>query len=300
MQQYPPAATVANADSLARPSSAIDAATMGLYGTDGVFYGSVLGIGSRLAVTAGHHFRTTVDFIDFYKLRVRHGVDRWVRINYWTKDPANDVMFMWTEDEVPCVPLRSCMPPVGCLVNTRYISPAAPYELALSPATVVASSATTCQASGSVTTFGASGAPVVCSYGDRVVGIHLAVSDESPDGVNVSEFVTSRCIVQYLVTNGFDPSDAAASNFEEAPAVPSAKEKERLLARAAKHKAKEKAAKGKAADKARAAKLREKAKAQQAKQRAKAAVAKASAKAASAEKAAKAKAKMLKLKKKKK
>lgn len=190
------------------PSEEIRRATFTLL-LGGQFAGTALAVGPRLVVTAGHHFRVTAD--DPGQLRLRNDFHRakgrgGAGVAYVQKDRVRDLMLLWPEEDLPFVTVRAYSGVLGARVATAYCTPHPPHrDLVVSPGQVCHVSDVLCRSLGTVTTQGASGAPVIDSYGDRVVGLHLSVSDSGPGGSWVSEFAPARSIVGLLRDAAADP-----------------------------------------------------------------------------------------------
>ena len=201
----PPAGELALA-----PSEAVRQATFTLWYGD-QYAGTAIAVGARLVITAGHHFMTTTG--DAGMLSLRSSVVKTkkpragVGIAFAQKSVQYDVLLLWPEEDLPFVPIYALTPDVGLRVVTAYASPIAPHEdLVVSPGTVRDVSPRLCRSLGTVTTAGASGAPVLDSYGERIVGMHLSVSDSAPDGTWMSEFVPAATIVELLAQADADPA----------------------------------------------------------------------------------------------
>uniref|UniRef100_A0A7S1QNZ2 Serine protease n=1 Tax=Neobodo designis TaxID=312471 RepID=A0A7S1QNZ2_NEODS len=206
-----------------RVSSEVRAATFTLF-YDDQFAGTAVAIGPRLIVTAGHHFKTTQNDPGLLRLTSPGHRGRKagaVGVAYVQKDRHRDIMIMWPEEDVPYTTLRGYRPVVGSRVLTLYASPREPHQkLVESPGTVNSTTEKLCRSLGTVTTQGASGAPVLDSYGDSVVGLHLSVSDSAADGSWVSEFVPSAAVVDMLRDAKVDPAVPYRVEDEEKASPP--------------------------------------------------------------------------------
>jgi hypothetical protein len=224
------------AEFMLTPSKEVREATFTLL-YDGEFAGTALAVGPRLVITAGHHFKVSQQDVGLLTLHNAAFVSKrkqGVGIAYVQKDQGHDLLLLWPEEDLPCVRVHRLRPMPGARVATVYSSPKAPHrELITSPGQVYSTTEKLCRSRGTVTTQGASGAPVIDSYGERIVGIHLSVSDIGLAGTWVSEFVPADRVVQLLLNAHADPYRPYRVEEEEAP-----KRKAAAAAAAAKEKAK--------------------------------------------------------------
>jgi hypothetical protein len=205
-----------------RVSAGIRAATFTLF-YDEQFAGTAFAVGPRLVMSAGHHFKTSQNDPGLLRLHAEGHRGKkeggTVGVAYVQKDRFRDLLIMWPEEDVPFVPLRGWLPGVGSRVLTLYASPRPPHKkLVESPGTVSTVGDRLCRSHGTVTTQGASGAPVVDSFGEYVIGLHISVSNSAADGSWVSEFAPSAAVVDMLCDAGVDPAVPYRVEDEE-PAV---------------------------------------------------------------------------------
>nr|CCC89760.1 conserved hypothetical protein [Trypanosoma congolense IL3000] len=160
------------------------------------FLGTCFAIAPRVLISAGHHYSVTKDFTDHFNIRDAHNDDVIVA-TYLSKDRAHDVLIIWVQRDLRCVPLRGFLPPVHARVVTVWLSTKVPHDPILSPSVVIESGADGCLAKGTVSMTGSSGAPVVDFFGDHVVGMHL--TSNTRNGSRVSGFLPARTILSILI-----------------------------------------------------------------------------------------------------
>jgi hypothetical protein len=228
------------AEFMLTPSKEVREATFTLL-YDGEFAGTALAVGPRLVITAGHHFKVSQQDVGLLTLHNAAFVSKrkqGVGIAYVQKDQGHDLLLLWPEEDLPCVRVHRLRPMPGARVATVYSSPKAPHrELITSPGQVYSTTEKLCRSRGTVTTQGASGAPVIDSYGERIVGIHLSVSDIGLAGTWVSEFVPADRVVQLMLNAHADPYRPYRVEEEEAPKRKAAAAAATAAAAAAKKKA---------------------------------------------------------------
>ena len=184
-----------------RPTDAVVEALMALT-VDSAFVGNCIAVTGQIVLTAGHHFNSNKDDPSRFAVVTRKG--EVFSCEYALKNTKFDVAIFWVTStaRLPCVPLRGFRPPVGCQVATVWLNMLPPHhDLLVTPAVVMSSEKGLCQARGSVTVQGSSGAPVVDSQLGRIVlGIHL--SSNKKDGSRISEFVPTSDVLAVLAEGG--------------------------------------------------------------------------------------------------
>ena len=178
------------------PSDAIVNALMVLT-LDDLFVGNCIAVTGQVVLTAGHHFNANKDDPSRFAVVSRAG--NVYKAEFALKHSKLDVAIFWVSAQarLPHVNLRGYRPPVESRVATVWLNRVPPHhDLIVTPATVISSEIGLCQAKGSVTTGGTSGAPVIDSRGELLVGIHL--SSNKRDGSRVSEFICSRDVLSAL------------------------------------------------------------------------------------------------------
>ncbi|CCW67261.1 unnamed protein product [Phytomonas sp. Hart1] len=178
----------------ARPSEALLKSVYALYWKE-AFLGSCVAIAADLVISAGHHYNVLKDDVGDFSVLVRP--QTWVAVEYAAKSSAHDVLVLWLGGAVGhFTTLRGFLPPLRARVSTVWLSLKPPHEPVVSPGVVVESGAAGCLARGTVSTTGSSGAPVVDTFGDFVVGLHL--TSNTRDGSRVSGFIPARKVVAVL------------------------------------------------------------------------------------------------------
>ncbi len=169
---------------------------------DSVFVGNCIAVTGQVVLTAGHHFNSSKDDPSRFAVISRRGDV--FPAEFVLKNSKRDVALFWVSRSarLPSINLRGFRPPVGSRVATVWMNSLPPHhDLLTTPGVVISSERGLCQARGSVTSGGTSGAPVVDSpLGSIVVGIHL--SSNKKDGSRVSEFVPSADILVALAESG--------------------------------------------------------------------------------------------------
>ncbi|CCW59761.1 unnamed protein product [Phytomonas sp. EM1] len=181
-----------------RPSEVLLKCIYALYWKNS-FLGSCVAISDNIVISAGHHYNAMKDDVGDFSILVKPNT--WIYVEYGAKNSTHDILVLWLCSKVVhFTQLRGFLPPPNSRVATVWLSLKPPHEPVISPGVVVDSDASNCIARGTVSTTGSSGAPVVDTFGDHVVGLHL--TSNTRNGSRVSGFIHSRKLVTLLAEMG--------------------------------------------------------------------------------------------------